>query len=77
MTQTYYVDSIDGDDARAGTSEATAWQKLTRLPAALLPGDTVLLRRGGGRGGVGGDGDTMMSAIARTLAAALRGEETA
>ncbi|MFD1934429.1 right-handed parallel beta-helix repeat-containing protein [Nonomuraea mangrovi] len=45
----YYVDSKAGDDAAAGTSAATAWKSLAMVNAAALkPGDTVNLKRGGG-----------------------------
>ncbi|MEO5574736.1 MAG: phytase [Gaiellaceae bacterium] len=44
----FYLDSSDGDDARSGTSRATAWRTLKRASAAALaPGDKLLLRRGG------------------------------
>ncbi|MHB1294901.1 MAG: right-handed parallel beta-helix repeat-containing protein [Anaerolineae bacterium] len=43
----YYVDSQNGSDGNAGTSEGAAWQTLGRLQAQqLLPGDVVHLRRG-------------------------------
>ncbi|MBN1772079.1 MAG: right-handed parallel beta-helix repeat-containing protein [Deltaproteobacteria bacterium] len=45
---TYYVDDAAGDDTRDGRSPATAWRTLARLgTAALEPGDSVGLRRGG------------------------------
>ncbi|WP_431903294.1 right-handed parallel beta-helix repeat-containing protein [Nonomuraea sp. bgisy101] len=45
----YYVDSKAGDDAAAGTSATTAWKSLAMVNAAALkPGDTVNLKRGGG-----------------------------
>lgn len=45
---TYYVDAAQGDDGNEGRSEAAAWKSLGRmLQAPLLPGSTVLLRRGG------------------------------
>ena len=43
----YYVDSLNGDDANAGTTPATAWKSLERVDAApLVAGDSVLFRRG-------------------------------
>jgi len=43
----YYVDSLNGDDANAGTTPATAWKSLERVDAApLAAGDSVLFRRG-------------------------------
>ncbi|WP_344485182.1 hypothetical protein [Nonomuraea monospora] len=45
---TYYVDSVSGNDARQGTSEATAWRTLSKANAAnLTAGSKLLLRRGG------------------------------
>lgn len=45
---TYYLDALAGDDARTGRSEAEAWKTLARASSApLLPGDRLLLRRGG------------------------------
>jgi hypothetical protein len=54
MATTYYVDYVRGDDALAGTSEATAWKHApgdeNAVAAAravtLVPGDTVLLKGG-------------------------------
>jgi parallel beta-helix repeat protein len=44
----YYVDDVAGDDDNDGTSPATAWRTLAKAgAAALLPGDSVGLRRGG------------------------------
>jgi len=44
---TYYVDSVAGNDANAGTSESLAWQTLTKVSSAsLAPGDSLLLKRG-------------------------------
>ncbi|MDG2222825.1 MAG: right-handed parallel beta-helix repeat-containing protein, partial [Rubripirellula sp.] len=44
---TYYVDSVDGDDALSGDAEASAWKSLTRLEQqSLSPGDQVFFRRG-------------------------------
>ena len=47
---TYYVDSIDGDNSNAGTSPAEAWKDLdgfVNCPEPLKGGDTVLFRAGG------------------------------
>lgn len=45
---TYYLDATNGDDANDGLSEASPWRTLARLnQAPLLPGGTILLRRGG------------------------------
>lgn len=45
---TYYVDARRGDDDAAGTSAARAWRSLEKVnSAALRPGDTISLRRGG------------------------------
>jgi Right handed beta helix region len=45
---TYYVDSVNGDDARSGSSPLTAWRTLQRANTAPLePGSRLLLRRGG------------------------------
>lgn len=47
-TRRFYVDDAKGDDAAPGTSPGRAWRTLARVNAApLLPGDAVLLRRGG------------------------------
>ncbi len=44
---TYYVDADAGNDAAAGTSEATAWKTLDKVNATTFePGDTILLKRG-------------------------------
>ncbi|SEH02306.1 Right handed beta helix region [Nonomuraea solani] len=46
---TYYVDSKAGDDAKAGTSAATAWKSLDNVNAAeFKPGDTISFKRGSG-----------------------------
>ena len=43
----YYVDATNGDDGRAGTSEATAWQTLEHFNTfPFQPGDFILLKRG-------------------------------
>ncbi len=47
---TYYVDSIDGDDTASGTSPETAWKSLDGFVNCTEPlegGDTVLFRAGG------------------------------
>ena len=47
---TYYVDSIDGDDTARGTSPDTAWKSLDGFVNCTEPlkgGDTVLFRAGG------------------------------
>ncbi len=44
---TYYVDAAEGDDARAGTSEATAWRTFANVRGLVLgPGCRLLLKRG-------------------------------
>jgi hypothetical protein len=44
---TYYIDSVGGDDAAAGTSAAEAWQTLDKVNALeLAAGDRVLLKAG-------------------------------
>ncbi len=44
---TYYVHPVAGDDARAGTTAATAWQSLAKINALRLQaGDRVLLAGG-------------------------------
>ena len=44
---TYYVDGIGGDNARAGTSPATAWRDFTPVNGRTLgPGERLLIRRG-------------------------------
>ncbi|MGI5285393.1 hypothetical protein ACQEVF_18945 [Nonomuraea polychroma] len=43
----YYVDAVNGHDAAAGTSPATAWKSLAKASVApLAPGGKLLLRRG-------------------------------
>ncbi|MDX9981298.1 MAG: hypothetical protein RBU25_14835 [Lentisphaeria bacterium] len=43
----FFVDSLHGGDAQAGTSPAEAWQSLARVNGAdLQPGDTVRFARG-------------------------------
>ena len=44
---TYYVDSKDGNDSNAGTSESKAFKTLDKVNGLNLePGDTVLLKKG-------------------------------
>lgn len=44
---TYYVSSINGDNANSGTSEREAWETLDMLlDLELFPGDSVLLEKG-------------------------------
>jgi len=44
----YYVDSVNGSDAAAGTSPATAWKSLAPVNAhTFVAGDSILLARGG------------------------------
>ena len=44
----YFVDSENGDDARAGSGVETAWKTLAKVNAApLVGGDVVRFRRGG------------------------------
>lgn len=44
---TYYVDPVDGADTNVGLSSTSAWRTLNRVnKSLLLPGDTVLFRRG-------------------------------
>ena len=44
---TYYVDSKDGNDSNAGTSESKAFKTLDKVnDLNLEPGDTVLLKKG-------------------------------
>ncbi|MCD6288616.1 MAG: hypothetical protein J7M12_05825 [Candidatus Hydrogenedentes bacterium] len=44
---TYYVDSVDGNDSNAGTSQTAPWQTLDKVNATTFePGDRILFRRG-------------------------------
>ena len=44
---TYYVDSVSGNDANNGRSEAAPWRSLSKAgSASLAPGDRVLFKRG-------------------------------
>ncbi len=44
---TYYIDATAGDDAAAGTSEATAWKSFLNVDKRILAaGDQVLLKKG-------------------------------
>ncbi len=43
----YYVDSLSGNNAYAGTSEAAAWRTVSRVNLQhFSPGDELLFRRG-------------------------------
>ncbi|MBP2000070.1 hypothetical protein J2Z69_001089 [Paenibacillus shirakamiensis] len=45
---TYYMDSVSGNDANAGTEANTAWKSLAKINALTAqPGDKILLKRGG------------------------------
>lgn len=45
--KTFYIDSQAGQDDQNGESEKTAWKSLSRLKdMQLVPGDTVLFKRG-------------------------------
>jgi hypothetical protein len=49
---TYYLDSVNGNDSRSGTSEAQAWKTIAKVNTigrngTVYPGDTVLFKRGG------------------------------
>lgn len=45
--RTFYVDSVNGNDANFGTSPDLAWQSLNKVSATtFLPGDTILLCSG-------------------------------
>lgn len=47
QNRNYYIDAIEGDDANSGQHRDEAWQSLQRLnEVTLLPGDSVLLKRG-------------------------------
>lgn len=46
---TYYLDSRQGDDRNAGTTETSAWKtldKLNNIASQIKPGDKILLKRG-------------------------------
>ena len=44
----YFVDSVAGNDARDGFSDATSWQSLSKVNTfAFNPGDVVSFKRGG------------------------------
>jgi hypothetical protein len=44
---TYYIDSVAGNNARAGTSPKTAWKDFSKVNGKVLgPGERLLLRRG-------------------------------
>ncbi|HPO13023.1 MAG TPA: PKD domain-containing protein [Candidatus Hydrogenedentes bacterium] len=43
---TYYVDAVNGNDTRAGTSPANAWKTLSKVNmTSFQPGDVILLKR--------------------------------
>ena len=45
---TYYVDSVNGNDANAGTSQAAPWKTLTKVNGRTFqPGDFILFKAGG------------------------------
>ncbi|NOU75468.1 hypothetical protein GC098_29485 [Paenibacillus sp. LMG 31458] len=45
---TYYVDSVNGNDANSGTDTSAAWKSLTKINATVFnPGDTILFKTGG------------------------------
>lgn len=47
MAMTYYVDSVAGSDANAGTSSAAPWATITKVNGiSFSPGDQVLFKRG-------------------------------
>ena len=47
LVTTYYVDSVAGLDGNNGITTATPWQTLAKVNAlAILPGDTILFKRG-------------------------------
>lgn len=44
---TYYVDSVAGDDANAGTTPSAPWQTIAKVNSvAFAPGDKILFKRG-------------------------------
>ena len=44
---TYYVDATDGDDSKSGTSEANAWQNLSKVNSTTFSaGDSILFQCG-------------------------------
>ena len=44
---TYYIDSIAGDDANNGTSASTPWKNLSKVKNTTFnPGDIILLKKG-------------------------------
>lgn len=46
--KTYYLDSENGDDGAAGTSEKAAWKTLANVNSRTFrPGDAILFKRGG------------------------------
>ena len=49
---TYYVDGTAGDDAKAGTTLATAFKTVVKAVSSIAAGDTVLIRKGFYREGI-------------------------
>ncbi|HET7092622.1 MAG TPA: DNRLRE domain-containing protein, partial [Thermomicrobiales bacterium] len=44
----YYIDSANGNDSNAGTSQSAAWKSIAKAnQASLEPGDQLLFKRGG------------------------------
>jgi hypothetical protein len=43
---TYYLDSVNGNDANSGTSPSAAWQTPQKAASTILSGDTVILASG-------------------------------
>src|SRR5690349_12018288 len=72
---TYYVDGANGDDARDGTSPATAWRSLERANQLVLQsGDQLLFKAGmrytgqlrpQGSGSMGDDGKPLLIRIGK------------
>lgn len=53
VSKNYYVDSAQGSDDNTGTSQSAPWRTITKANTAqLLPGDSLLFRRGGTFGGI-------------------------
>jgi hypothetical protein len=47
LAATYYVDSLQGEDSRSGTSQEAAWKSLERVNSMdFRPGDRILLKAG-------------------------------
>ncbi len=46
-SQTFYIDSVNGDDSKDGLSEATAWKSLEKVNEQVFqPGDNILFHAG-------------------------------